>query len=415
MQQVTVREQIEYASLGWRFTAVLIDTAVLVSIWVAVLIVDMVVLMGQSSIDPKDAAAAQELSREISQKIITQQLGNSSVLFYVILFGSLFIYYLVLEAIFAASIGKLVCGMRVTMADGSRPTRVAILVRNLVRVPEAMFFYIPSGMSCGASPHRQRLGDYAAHTVVVRRRTTVAGAAPGAGPWGPPAVAPPFAPPQYGVPPAPAAPSPAASPDAWPDAAPAAPAGPVPVADALLRLKTAALAARGAHLNYLHFSERELAAGADDPERSYSEEYVSAWFTLTDAVAELRTARQDAAAAAEAAGQDAGRGVRRTAGPRAPAAGPGALLRRRRRRGDPRGVPRRRPLGRAPILRRRWTAPRRRRPCTRGAFWAAAARRRAAASSHLIVNAPGAWRSCAHRRGRRPGRASGTSPPAAAA
>ena len=302
MQQVTIREQIDYASLGWRVIAVLIDTAVLVSIWVALLVVDMVVLMGQSSINPKDAAAAQELSREISQRIMTQQLGNSSLLFYAILFGSLFIYYLVLESIFKASVGKLVCGMRVTMADGSRPTGGAILVRNLVRVPEAMFFYIPSGMSCGASPHRQRLGDYAAHTVVIRRHLAVAGTAPRAGTWGQPAVAPPFAAPPHGAPPAPAAAFTEAPQDARPDTAPAAPGDPMPIADAMVRLKTAALAARGAHLNYLHFSERELAA-ADDPGRSYSEEYVSAWFTLTDAVAELRTAREDASAAAAAGGQ----------------------------------------------------------------------------------------------------------------
>ena len=302
MQQVTVREQIEYASLGWRFTAVLVDTAVLVSIWVVLLMADMVVLMGRSSIDPKDAAAAQQLGQEISQKIISQQLGNSSVLFYVILFASLFIYYLVLEAIFKASIGKLVCGMRVTMADGSPATGAAIVVRNLIRVPEAMFFYIPSGMSCGASPHRQRLGDYAAHTVVIRRRTAVSGTSPAAGTWGAPAVAPPFAPAQYGAPQAPAAPGPASQ-QAWPGPAPTAPADPVPITDAPLHLKAAALAARGAHLNYLHFSERELAAGAGSPDRSYSEEYVSAWFTLTDAVAELRTAHKDATAAAEAAGQ----------------------------------------------------------------------------------------------------------------
>jgi uncharacterized RDD family membrane protein YckC len=299
MQQVTIREQIDYASLGWRFVAVLIDTAVLVSIWVALLMVDMVVLMGQSGIDSTDTAAAQKLS----QRIMTQQLGNSGILFYGILFGSLFLYYLILEAIFAASIGKLVCGMRVTMADGSRPTRAAIVVRNLVRVPEAMFLYIPSGMSCGASPHRQRLGDYAAHTVVIRRHMAVAGATPGAGTWGPPAVTPPFAAPQYSAPPAPAATSGEAPQGTWPDAAAAAPAGPVTLADAIGRLKTAALAARGAHLNYLHFSERELAAGGGEAERSYSDEYVSAWFTLTDAVAELRTARQDASAAAETAGE----------------------------------------------------------------------------------------------------------------
>ena len=302
MQPVTVQEQVDYASLGWRFTAVLVDTAVLASIWVVVLIVDMVVLIGQSNLDANDPAAAQALSREITQKIIDQQLGNSSLLFYVLVFGSMFIYYLVLEAIFAASVGKLVCGMRVTMADGSRPTGLAVIVRNVVRVPEAVFFYIPAGFSCAASPHRQRLGDHAARTVVVRRRRmTVAGAAPGSAPG-----APAYGPPAYGapVPPAPAAPPSPTPQGAWPAADPVtAPSGPPPLEEALLRLKTAALAARGAHLNYLRFSERELAAVAVDPARTYSEEYVSAWFTLTDAVAALRTAHDAAAAASSAAGR----------------------------------------------------------------------------------------------------------------
>ncbi len=303
MQPVTVQEQVEYASLGWRFTAVLIDTVVLFCIWTVMLLVDMVVLMGQSGLNASDPAAAQALSREITQKIIDQQLGNSNLLFYVIVFGSLFIYYLLLEAFFAASVGKVVCRMRVTMADGSRPTGVAVVVRNLVRVPEAMFFYIPSGISCSASPRRERLGDYAAHTVVVRRRLVPAGGAarpaPGAQPYGAPGPGPAaFGAP---VPPAPVAP-PAPSLQHAPAAAATA-ADPRPLADALVRLKTAALAARGAHLNYLHFSERELAAGADDPAKAYSEEYVSAWFTLTDSVAALRAARDDAAASARAEGR----------------------------------------------------------------------------------------------------------------
>jgi hypothetical protein len=72
---------------------------------------------------------------------------------------------------------------------------------------------------------------------------------------------------------------------------------------ALGDLKTAALAARGAHLNYLRFSERELAAGTHVTAEGYSEEYVSAWFTLADAVASLREARVAANSAAGAAGQ----------------------------------------------------------------------------------------------------------------
>ena len=193
MQPVTVQEQVEYASLGWRFTAVLIDTAVLFGILIAVLMAYVFVLAAQGRIDPNDPAAAQALSREISR-----QLGDSNLLTNVIVFGSLFVYYVVLEAIFAASVGKLVCRMRVTMADGSRPTGLAVVVRNLIRVPEAIFFYVPSAISCAASPRRQRLGDHAARTVVMRR-TTVSAAAAGAAPRAAPG-APPYAGPRPGAP-----------------------------------------------------------------------------------------------------------------------------------------------------------------------------------------------------------------------
>jgi hypothetical protein len=89
-------------------------------------------------------------------------------------------------------------------------------------------------------------------------------------------------------------PPPAAPGAGWPQ--PAAPDVPLPQTQAspdqaLARLKTAALATRGAHLAYLHFSERELAGDAGDQAGGYSQEYVSAWFTLTDAVTELRDAR----------------------------------------------------------------------------------------------------------------------------
>ena len=206
-----------------------------------------------------------------------------------------------LESIFGASIGKLVFRMRVIMADGSRPTGPAIIVRNLIRIPEAWLLYIPAGISCLASSRRQRLGDHAARTVVVRRRTTVGAAGYG----GPPAVPPAYGAPQapalgQPVPPAPAAPPAPAGAWAAPSAQPAAEA---PSLDAALgRLKTAALAARGAHLNYLRFSERELAAGSVEAAGGYSEEYVSAWFTLADAVSSLREARVAAANAAGASG-----------------------------------------------------------------------------------------------------------------
>ena len=179
-------------------------------------------------------------------------------------------------------------------------------MRNVIRVPEAIFFYIPSGISCAVSPRRQRLGDHAARTVVVRRRMTVtAPGAPGAAPGGRPTARRRRAR-RCTARPSRRRPSHRRRthkrPRGRPRSRPSRPAHRRSPRRSQ-HLKTAALASRGAHLNYLRFSERELAAGADDPARSYSEEYVSAWFTLTDAVVALRTARDDASASAGASGQ----------------------------------------------------------------------------------------------------------------
>jgi len=292
MQQAPPQEQTQYASLGLRVAAVAVDTFVLLVVFLVVGTIWAYSLVVEKGIDPQDTLAVQTLLNE-------QVQGVSSLTFYLVLFGSLFIYYLLLEAIFHASIGKLVLGTRVVMADGSRATGLAIVLRNLVRIPEAMFLYVPSGLACIASPRRQRLGDRVARTVVVRRPARVAGAYRSPGrtqPFGGAPVTPPAA--AQGTPPPPPV-SPGA---AWP-AAPAVQAAEPPALDAALaRLKTAALAARGAHLTYLTFSERELAAGGSEQTGDYSHAYISAWFTLTDSVAALKDARAALDSAAAAAG-----------------------------------------------------------------------------------------------------------------
>ncbi len=300
MQQAPLQEQVGYASLGWRFTAVLVDTVVLFGVLIIVITVYVFVLASQGKIDPNDPAAAQELSR---------QLTSSDLPINFIFFAALFIYYVIFESVFSASVGKLVCGMRVTMRDGSRATGLAVVLRNLVRIPEAMFLYVPAGVSCLVSPERQRLGDRVARTVVLRRqpeRGPIVYARPPQTPFGPPGSA--AHPPQQG------SPVPPAPPAAWPQPADATAEAvaqtDIPaLAAALTRLKTAALALRGAHLAYLRFSERELAAGSDEHTGGYSEEYVSAWYTLTDAVASLNGARAELDGAAAAASQTPGQAI----------------------------------------------------------------------------------------------------------
>src|SRR5665647_696662 len=105
-----------------------------------------------------------------------------------------------------------------------------------------------------------------------------------------------------------------ASPSTYVPAATAAPGA----SEALAGLKTAALAVRGAHLNYLRFSEIELAKDAggtagepvgepadqpsdqpeSEPESEYAPEYAAAWYTLGDAVIAIQQAHAAAIAAA---------------------------------------------------------------------------------------------------------------------
>jgi uncharacterized RDD family membrane protein YckC len=279
MQQAPPQGQVAYAGLGLRVAAVLVDTLVLFGLLILVMAVYVFVLVSQGKLDPTDPQAAQELSR---------QLAASGAGVDVLFFAALFLYYALLEAVFGASVGKLVFGMRVVMRDGSRATGLAVVVRNLVRIPEALLLYVPSGVACLTSPQRQRLGDYAARTVVVLERPGRATAAGG----GPP---PPTTPAAH-LPPPP-------TPGGGLQAAGAPAETPATPDEALARLKTAALAARGAHLAYRRFSERELAAEADGETRGYSEEYVSAWFTLTDAVSDLKAARGALETAAAASGR----------------------------------------------------------------------------------------------------------------
>ncbi|MEZ5125599.1 MAG: RDD family protein [Thermoleophilia bacterium] len=282
MQQVS-QQQSQYAGLGLRVAATIIDTAVLFLL----LVVLIGVSAGAGYLTLPDPATTEPFDVEATQATLPTWL-------YVATYGLVFIYYALLESLTGASLGKLVLGLRVRMDDGRPATSVAVVVRNLIRVPEALFWYIPSGISCAASSQRKRLGDFAAGTVVVKhaRQSSPASSSPG----GFPAPSPGAASPLSTLNKIPDAPSPALG---------QAPDVPTPtIDDALTRLKASVLAVRGAHDSYLRFSERELARASTDgdaatnAESSYSPEYVAAWYTLAESVEALAEARRAADRAA---------------------------------------------------------------------------------------------------------------------
>jgi uncharacterized RDD family membrane protein YckC len=78
-------------------------------------------------------------------------------------------YYIVCESATGATLGKRMVGIRVVGEDGEHVTFGAAVVRNLVRIVDALFFYFVGFIFAILSTRGQRLGDRAAHTIVVRR------------------------------------------------------------------------------------------------------------------------------------------------------------------------------------------------------------------------------------------------------
>lgn len=78
-------------------------------------------------------------------------------------------YFIVAEALTGVTTGKLAAGLQVRSTDGLPIGFGAALVRNLLRLVDGIGFYLVGGIVALTSPRRQRLGDAAAGTVVLRR------------------------------------------------------------------------------------------------------------------------------------------------------------------------------------------------------------------------------------------------------
>lgn len=151
-----VPEGMVVSQLSKRFTGFVIDLTVAIA----------VSAVAFSIYDPADW-----------QRILTSWVGgfvspdafmSARELFYVI---GIYVGHVTLcELFLGRSVGKLLTGQRVLMLDGKPPTVLAVLVRNLVRLPE---LFAGAGILLiymVISEHRQRLGDLLARTIVVRPR-----------------------------------------------------------------------------------------------------------------------------------------------------------------------------------------------------------------------------------------------------
>lgn len=80
------------------------------------------------------------------------------------------VYFTAFEATFGATPGKALLRLQVALLDGGRPGFGAILMRNVLRLVDALpFFYLVGGLVAENTVHEQRVGDIVAHTTVIPR------------------------------------------------------------------------------------------------------------------------------------------------------------------------------------------------------------------------------------------------------
>ena len=83
----------------------------------------------------------------------------------------MFLYFVLLEGLAGATLGKMVLGIRVERMGGGRPGFTKGLVRNLLRVVDSLpALGILGIILIATSPERARFGDRVAGTRVVRSR-----------------------------------------------------------------------------------------------------------------------------------------------------------------------------------------------------------------------------------------------------
>jgi uncharacterized RDD family membrane protein YckC len=95
---------------------------------------------------------------------------RSTALSITLFFGVPAVYYIVCETVFGRTLGKLVTGLIVINARGTRPSVGEAVIRTLTRFIEVnpvLFGGLPAGIIADRSRCRQRIGDMLAGTYVV--------------------------------------------------------------------------------------------------------------------------------------------------------------------------------------------------------------------------------------------------------
>jgi len=138
----------EYAGVALRFVAVLIDGLVLIP-----LLLVLALVFGD---------------RYSTSENGTHTVGVTAGGWWPLLV--ILAYYVASETLTGKTIGKRAVGLRVVDASGEPLGLGQAVVRNVLRIVDAILFYLVAPISVWTSSERQRIGDRVANTVVVHDR-----------------------------------------------------------------------------------------------------------------------------------------------------------------------------------------------------------------------------------------------------
>ena len=90
--------------------------------------------------------------------------GGPALIYFLIVIA----YYFVMEAATGKTLGKMLLGLKVQAIDGAY-TPMKAFIRNILRIVDSLpFLYLLGFIVMAVSKNKQRIGDMAAGTVVVR-------------------------------------------------------------------------------------------------------------------------------------------------------------------------------------------------------------------------------------------------------
>ncbi|KZE70753.1 hypothetical protein AV545_19910 [Paenibacillus jamilae] len=108
----------------------------------------------------------------IAKKVAETESPNMGMVVILFLIGS-FCYYLLLEGLTGYTLGKFVLRIQVVNGEGMPPGMIKSLIRTLIHLVDTnplLFWGLPAGICVLVTPRKQRIGDMAANTYVVRTR-----------------------------------------------------------------------------------------------------------------------------------------------------------------------------------------------------------------------------------------------------